>query len=109
VLASAVPASPQKATAEYIKRCPLRVVRKGSSPNSGPFTILKGEKSTGYSPLVAYEIQESGEIANIHLTRSSGFSFVDHCALKGFLGMRYNVRPGCGVLETEATVTVDLG
>jgi pimeloyl-ACP methyl ester carboxylesterase len=109
VRASAVPASPQKANAEYMKRRPLRVVRKGSPPNSAPFKILRGEKSTGYSPLVAYEIQESGEIANIHLTRSSGFSLLDNYALKGLLGMRYNARPGCGVLETEAAVIIDLG
>jgi len=106
---SAVRASPQKASAEYMKRCPLKVVRKGSSANSGPFRTPKGEKSTGYPPVVAYEIQESGEITNIHLTRSSGFSSMDNYALNGFLGMRYNARPGCGVLETEATVTIDLG
>jgi pimeloyl-ACP methyl ester carboxylesterase len=109
VLASAVSASPRNSTEESRKRCPLRVVQKGSSPNSGPFMILKGEESTGYSPVVAYEIQESGEIANIHLTRSSGFSLMDNYALQGFLGTRYEARPGCGVLETEATVTIDVG
>jgi len=98
-----------KATAEYVKRCPLKVIRKGSSPNAGPFKILKGERSTGYSPVVAYEIQESGEITNVHLTRSSGFSLMDSYALNGILGMRYNNRPGCGVLETEAAISIHLG
>jgi pimeloyl-ACP methyl ester carboxylesterase len=49
-VSNAVPASPQKATAEYMKRCPLTVVRRGSSPQSGPFKILQGRNRLDILP-----------------------------------------------------------
>jgi alpha-beta hydrolase superfamily lysophospholipase len=109
-LAGAKDVLPQrKASAEYMKRCPLKLVHRNSPLNPGPLKIGKGEKSSGYSPIVAYEIQESGEVSDVHLTRSSGFAYVDNYALNSVLGMKYNNRPGCGVLDTEENITIHLG
>jgi len=72
-----------------------------------PITVHKGDKSTGYSPLIAFEILESGEVANAHVRRSSGFADIDTYALNWVRTIRYSSRPGCGTIETEAAVSVD--
>jgi hypothetical protein len=69
--------------------------------------VRKGEKSTGYSPIVAFEILASGDVADPFLKRSSGFANVDNFALTWIGKTKYNKRPGCGVIETQAVVTID--
>jgi len=67
----------------------------------------KGEKSSGYGPIVEFEILESGEVARAHIKRASGIAEIDAFALNSVQSVKYNHRPGCGVVETEASVTVD--
>ena len=88
------------------KRCTPRVVKHGTLPrNVGPF-VQKGEKATGYTPLISFQILESGKVANARVKRSSGFANVDKYALQSINGTRYNARPGCGVIETTADVLI---
>jgi len=42
------------------------------------------------------------------LKRSSGVADIDEDALNWIQSTRYNPRPGCGVIESQASVTVDL-
>ena len=70
------------------------------------FHFRKGEKYKN-SPVVAYEILESGEIAHAILKRSSGVAEVDSYPLKWVQGLKFNKRPGCGVIESTADVTID--
>jgi len=84
-----------------IKRCnPKRISHKPvSKPN---IHVRKGEKSTGYSPVIAWEVLESGEVVNTRIKRSSGIADQDAYALSTINGSKFNTRPGCGTVETEA-------
>jgi TonB family protein len=103
VTAQAKPEANQKYDA---KRCAPRVVSRQQLPRP-PIHIRKGEKSTGYPPVVAFEIAESGEVINTHVKQTSGIADIDANALGFVQSFRYNNRPGCGAIESEAVVTVD--
>jgi len=100
---------PKEALSAEAKKCAPKITKKVTSGvKPPPFQLRKGEKSTGYSPLITYEILESGEVSNTKLKRSSGISDIDNAALDSVKRMKYNRRPGCGTVDSEATVTVDL-
>ena len=88
------------------KRCTPKIVKQGDLPKDMSPLVQRGDKSTGYTPLVSFQILESGKVANVHLKRSSGFAKVDKCALQGIQRTRYNARPGCGVIETTADILI---
>ena|ERR1700730_14461235 len=90
-----------------LQRCTPKVVshaRKHKIPRS---FVRKGEKSTGYSPIVTFEILESGDVADAVVKRSSGIANVDKYALTWVRETKYNKRPGCGVIETQTDVTIE--
>lgn len=88
-----------------IRRCAPKLVNK-SAHKSPDFHLRKGEKYK-HSPLVAYEILESGEIADPVLKRSSGVAEVDKYALQWVREFKFNARPGCGVIESSVDLTID--
>ena len=90
-----------------VQRCAPNVVSHARQRNTSRRVVRKGEKSTGYSPIVAFEILESGDVANAFVKRSSGLSNVDNYALTWVRETKYSKRPGCGVIETQADVTID--
>jgi TonB family protein len=87
-----------------VKRCTPKVVKHGPVPKK--YTIGHQDQPTGYGPLITFEVLESGDVANAHLKRRSGYSTFDDAALKWIRGTKYNSRPGCGVIEEEASVLV---
>jgi TonB family protein len=91
-----------------VKRCTPKVVQEPTLPKQTKLA-QEGEKSTGYTPLISFEILESGEVANARLKRSSGYSNIDSYALNWIRGTKYNRRPGCGVIETQADVSIHWG
>ena len=88
-----------------IQRCTPKVISK-SSGKSPEFHFRKGEKYK-HSPVVAYEILESGEIAHPILKRSSGVAEVDDYALKWAQELKFSKRLGCGVIESSMDITID--
>ena len=48
----------------------------------------------------------SGEVANAHVERSSGIPDLDTYALSGIQRTKYNRRPGCGPVHSEATALI---
>ena len=102
-LSVGVAQEPRKDQPKYdVKRCKPKVV--GNRPISEPQTIQvrKGEKATGYPPVIAFEILESGEVVNARVRRSSGIADRDAITLNSIRGWKFNSRPGCGTVETEA-------
>ncbi len=89
-----------------VKRSTPKVVRSGRTPAEIHFR--EGEKPTGFIPVVAFQILESGEVVNIVLKQSSGIRDKDNAALGWVKGTRYNNRPACGTIESEVGVTIDL-
>jgi len=90
-----------------IKRCNAVVVKKAKLKGKA-IQVREGEKSTGFDPLIAFQIAESGEVINAHVKRSSGIKDRDDFALNSVKSTRYNARPGCPVIESEASVTIDV-
>jgi len=88
-----------------IPRCAPKVISKASG-KSPEFHFRKGEEYK-HSPVVAYEVLESGEIAHPLLKRSSGVAEVDKYALKWVQELKFNKRPGCGAVESTVDVTID--
>src|SRR5882724_7990144 len=113
LLATMLPtvAAQEKPTADQkydLKRCAPRVVRRAPRSKQKPIRTRKGEKSTGFSPVIAFQILESSEVAHAYVKRSSGIADVDRYALNSIQRTKYNARSGCSVVETAATVLVQL-
>lgn len=88
-------------------RCALKVISHESAAET-TIRVRAGEKSTMHDPVIRFEILESGEVRNAVIQRSSGIADIDNYALAGIRAMRYNRRtPGCGIIESQAAVTVD--
>jgi len=90
-----------------VKRCTPKEVSHAPSPKQGGIRTRKGEKSTGFSPIIAFQILESGEVIHAYVKRSSGIAGIDTYALNWIQGTKYNIRSGCGAIETQADVTID--
>jgi len=105
-LAQAKARDPDSNVKELIERCtPVLVTQPNVKHDS--LQIRGGEKPTGFSPLVTFQIVASGEVTNVRLKRSSGFRDIDRLALGYIKSHKYNDRPGCPVIESQAGVTVD--
>ncbi len=89
-----------------IQRCKPKAVREVRHRKSPTIHFRKGEKYT-HSPVVTFDILESGEVANLVLKRSSGVADADKYALDWVRQLKYNARSGCGVIESLVTVTID--
>jgi membrane peptidoglycan carboxypeptidase len=97
-----------KSEATYdFNRCAMKRSSHGS-PTNATIRVRPGEKSTKQTPVIAFEVLESGEIAEAVVYRSSGIADIDNYALASIRAMRYKERPpGCGVIDSKATVNVD--
>ena len=95
-----------KSGAEYdVKSCAPKVISSKERKSSG-FKFGNGE-SYKNSPVVAYEVLESGEVAHYTLKRRSGVADVDKYALWWVQQLKFNKRPGCGVVESTVDITFD--
>jgi membrane peptidoglycan carboxypeptidase len=88
-------------------RCALKLASH-ESPANTTIRVRPGQRSTQQTPVIAFEILESGEVKNAVVYRSSGIADIDNFALAGVRSMRYNERPlGCGIIDSQAAVNVD--
>lgn len=98
---------PKSSQQEYdARRCAPKLLKE--RPRRGVderIHIGKGEKYKN-SPVVAFQIQESGEVTNVVLKRSSGVANIDAHALASIRGLKFNKRPGCGVVESQGDVLI---
>ena len=90
-----------------VKRCTPKLVSHAPSPRQESIHTRPGEKSTGFSPIIAYQILDTGEVTHAYVKRSSGIADIDTHALTWIRGTKYNPRPGCGVIESQAGVSID--
>jgi TonB family protein len=87
------------------QRCGPKLVSRGSGKS--PELHFRKEETYNNSPVVAFEILESGEITHAVLKRSSGVTEVDNYALKSVQELKFNKRPRCGVIESNLDITID--
>ena len=62
--------------------------------------LPKGEKYRR-PPMVAYEVQENGDVRKLRLVRHSGIKALDEKLLSTAVQWKYQTRPGCGVLKVR--------
>ena len=91
-----------------VKRCTPKIARHAQRPEHESIHIRPGEKSSGFSPIIAYQILDTGEVTQAHIKRSSGIADIDIHALNWIRGFKFNTRSGCGVIESETSVIIDL-
>ncbi len=95
-----------EANAEAIaKGCNPKIVRKAESKHKA-IKFREGEKLKNH-PLVAFQIGESGEVISATVKRSSGVRDYDDAALSFVHSAKYNSRPGCPTIDSEAGVIID--
>jgi|ERR1700690_2021055 len=90
-----------------IKRCAPKIVSHAQHPKQESIHTRPGEKPTGFSPIIAFQILDTGEVTQAHVKRSSGTADIDTYALNSIRGTKYNRRSGCGVIESQAVVSID--
>lgn len=94
----------QQSAATYdVKRCTPKLVSKRPFLPPKTFHVRNGEKATGYSPVIAFEIRE---VQKARVKRSSGISHRDTHALESIGRWRVNARPGCGTIKMESDVLI---
>jgi|SRR5882762_325035 len=99
-------AANSEATYDF-NRCALKLSSHGL-PTNTTIRVRPGEKPMKQIPVIAFKVLESGEVAEAVVFRSSGIADIDNYALAGIRAMRYSERPpGCGSLDSQATVNVD--
>lgn len=92
---------------QLAKQCnPVLVKKSKLKPKA--IHIREGEKSTGYTPIIAFQVTSDGKVLNAHVKRSSGIRDMDDSALSSIRSSSYNSRPGCPVIDNEADVLIDL-
>jgi hypothetical protein len=87
--------------------CTPKVVKRAPRPTNSRIRVRKGEKPSRFLPVIAFQIEESGEVKGARVKRSSGIADIDLFALNWVRGRQYNARPGCGVIDSQAVVNVD--
>lgn len=105
-------AAPQEKTAkrgedtkDLAKRCNPTIVRKVELKRTA-IKFREGEKLKN-SPIVSFQITESGDVTGIRLKRSSGVRDYDNAALSFVRSRKYNARPGCPTIDSTEDVIVD--
>jgi TonB family protein len=59
------------------------------------------------APIISFEIEESGKVSNVKVTRGSGVRDIDAWVVNEIKRWKYKPGPGCGIRETDATVIID--
>jgi len=105
-LSSAAAQEDEPAPLYDAKRCAPKIVKQPFLQQQSTIRKRKGEHATRFTLQVAFEILESGEVTNARVKRSSGIAEKDAVALNWVRSARYNKRPGCGVIDSQASVLV---
>jgi TonB family protein len=65
---------------------------------------------TGYksAPTIGYVIETDGSVTNVKVVKSSGSKAVDEVVLDAVKKSSYRpLKPGCGPIDSKATITID--
>jgi hypothetical protein len=86
-------------------KCALKVVRHPEL-DFGDDLIQPGE-SYHAEPVLRADIEETGDMSNVELIQSSGIKRLDFLFLTNVHRWKYAPRPGCGVIQSNISVTID--
>ncbi len=94
--------APRRPPKDDVQRCRPKLVSRDHSSSRKKINVKAGEKPTGYPPVIAFQILESGIVVNARVKRSSGIADRDAYALESIKKWRFDSRTGCGTVESEA-------
>jgi TonB family protein len=88
-------------------RCGLQLIAPVSSPSG-----LRPKSSTTFedfkrTPIVIFEVDESGTVSRAKIKRRSGSRSADQLALAEIHQWKFKAMSGCGIVQSEAMVTID--
>jgi len=88
-------------------RCRPQLLAPASS--SPGLRLKSGTTFEGYkrSPIVTFEIDESGTVSRTKIKRNSGSRSADQLALAEVRQWKFKPLSGCGIVKSEALVTID--
>jgi TonB family protein len=90
---------------DEVKHCAPKIASKGK-PSNVSIHVRSGEKRVK-TPVIAFEVLPSGEVANARMKQRSGVQDIDRYALTQVRAWKFNNRPGCPVVESQCGVTID--
>lgn len=68
--------------------------------------LREGESYKG-DPVISFDVNETGQLLNIRVVRSSGVADLDSWVQAQVKRWKYKPSPGCGVRHAEVVITVD--
>jgi TonB family protein len=88
---------------------PCRPQLTTTSPSPSGLRPKSSTTFDGYkrSPIVAFEVDESGTVNRAKIKRSSGSRSADQLALGEVRRWKFKPLSGCGIVQSEALVTID--
>ncbi len=96
----------QSAPSQRLKCNPkiVKPVSQSAALHAKAGTSLEGYKR---SPLITFEMDEAGEVRSAKIKHTSGSSAVDEMALNSVRHWKFKPLPGCGTVNSEASLTID--
>ena|ERR1700726_2112744 len=98
--------NPKPQAETYLHRCAPKIINRASPREFPQIHFRKGEKYKTI-PIIAYQVLESGQVAQALVKRSSGVADIDKYALDSVRELKFNKRLGCPVVDSQAGITVD--
>jgi len=99
-------ASPRSQAESDLHRCTPKIINRASPRELPEIHFRKGERYKNI-PIIAYQVMESGQVAQVLVKRSSGVADIDKYALDSVRELKFNKRSGCPVVDSQAGITVD--
>jgi TonB family protein len=75
--------------------------------NQAPLESPKNVNGYRRTPVVSFEVNETGEVQGAVLKRSSGSNEINRVAIKHARQLKFKPQPGCGVRKLEMDLTID--
>src|SRR6266480_6668964 len=81
-------------------RCAPKIINSAPPRELPHIHFRKGEKYKNI-PIIAYQVLESGQVAQALVKRSSGVADIDKYTLESVRQRRFNKRLGCPIVDSQ--------
>lgn len=99
----------QQTLAANLPRECIQLIKVHTPLPIASYKLAAGE-SFRTSPIFKFQVQEDGSVTDLKLIRSSDVAGIDKQFLTAIKDWKCKPRPtGCGIIETEMSVTIDWG
>lgn len=95
----------QTKTEKPSERCLHRKWMQNHVP-TGPYKFLEDDSYKG-APIFKFQVNEDGTVSGVKLICSSGVRDIDRKVIIAVAHWKYEPGPGCGIVETNMSLTID--